>query len=80
MHLKEKNFKCEYCDAKFGTKFNKKIHIKMIHDNIKDYKCNECDYKASRNIDIHQHIHMVHKKTKNLNAINATIHVIENEN
>ena len=38
----QKQFICEICEKIFTSNFNKKTHIKNVHEQIKEYKCEIC--------------------------------------
>ena len=38
----QKQYICEICEKIFTSNFNKKTHIKNIHEQIKEYKCEIC--------------------------------------
>ena len=38
----QKQFNCEICGKNFKSNFNKKTHIKNVHEQIKEYKCEIC--------------------------------------
>ncbi|XP_044739298.1 zinc finger protein OZF-like [Chrysoperla carnea] len=42
VHLNIKNFKCDYCDAKFLDNCKKISHEKIMHFNYKRFKCEYC--------------------------------------
>ena len=37
-----KQFICETCGKNFTSNYNKKSHIKTVHDQIKEFKCEIC--------------------------------------
>ena len=38
----KKQFICEICGKNFTSNYNKKTHIKTVHDQIKEFKCEIC--------------------------------------
>ena len=39
---KPKLFSCELCGKSFTSNYNRKTHVKTVHENIKEFKCELC--------------------------------------
>ena len=61
-----KPYKCEHknCNKYFGTKWDLKIHINGIHNNIKLYKCQYCHKTFKHPSSKRNHINTIHLNKK----------------
>ena len=60
-HEKRKDYKCEYCDKAFACDFQRKNHIRQVHDNV---NCDMCKKTLSCEYELRRHMVFVHQETK----------------
>jgi hypothetical protein len=65
VHLKIKNFGCDFCDYKCSKKSDLKPHVKT-HLKSEDFTCDFCDYKCTRRSHIMSHMKSIHMKIKDI--------------
>ena len=66
--LRLTKFKCEICKKEITGKYNFKVHMENVHEELKRYKCNKCDKNFTQNIALKLHISAVHEKMKKFNC------------
>ena len=60
-HEKRKDYKCEYCSKAFALDFQRKSHIRQVHDNV---NCELCKKTLSCEYELRRHMVFVHQETK----------------
>lgn len=55
-------FKCLQCEKLFSTRYNMKIHMKVLHDCIKEFKCLSCPREFGLKVMLDKHVRAVHLK------------------
>ena len=60
-HEKRKDYKCEYCTKAFACDFQRKNHIRQVHDNV---NCELCKKTLSCEYELRRHMVFVHQETK----------------
>ena len=65
---REKKFKCDLCDRKFGQKHHLASHFKTEHDSTKTFRCDICNMNFVLKTIYNNHIDIVHKNVKRINC------------
>ena len=66
--LRLTKFKCEICKKDITGKYNFKVHMENVHEELKKFKCDKCGKNFAQNIGLKTHITAVHEKIKRFNC------------
>ena len=67
VHLKESKYKCEVCEKSFGSKVNRRRHVRLIHenaDNVTPVTCTICEKTFRGKFYLKKHISLVHDNVR----------------
>lgn len=64
VHLKDRPYTCDECDASFGRKDKLKRHKQCVHSDERPYMCDFCDHSCKRQDKMRLHTQRVHYKNE----------------
>ena len=62
--MKEKQFKCDICNVRFGQKSNLNNHVETVYEGKKRFKCDICNAEFGQKSNLNVHVATVHEGKK----------------